>query len=239
MNMNKNNYRNPEGMSSLPQGKKQFLLEGLHIHGGLSNWQTDDVGGWSMTPVRLAEFIFKRVNIHSQDKVLETCGGVGADTAVLGSMGAQVTTYEPDETRYKMLLHNNRVATRSRCPEKLEVHNAVCDLKASKRCNVVYLDVPWGGPGFMDGAVKEMFLGDLELGQVPREVLKGRKRRVKIVFKLPPTYNSRELQSKAEAAGAQHNFAVSTEFIVPPPHPQSGKIPKIRWFVASFRKTLN
>ena len=225
-------------MSTLPWGKKKYLLEGLPIDGGLNNWKADDVGGWSMTPVRLAEFIFKRVNIRSQDKVLETCGGVGADTAVLCNLGAQVTTYEPDENRSKMILHNVYHSSRSK---KLEVRNAPCDLNSSRKANVVYLDVPWGGPEVTQGGgdIHKMFLGDLELGEVPHEVLKGRKRRVKIVFKLPPKYMWRELQRKAEAAGAENSFAVDAEYITPPPNETTGRVPNIRWFVVSFMKRLS
>lgn len=226
-------------MSTLPPGKKEFLLEGLSIRGGISNWQLDDIGGWSMTPVHLAEFIFKRVNICSRDKVLETCGGVGADTAVLSSLGASVTTYEPDENRYKMLEHNTRVATVGICSKQLEIHNSVCNLGSSKKCSIVYLDVPWGGPEVMKSRVLEkMFLGDLELGDIPGAILKDRQRRVKMIYKLPPNYAWEILEEKAKAAGVEHGFESTVEYIVPPPHARSGKIPKVRWLVVAFRKTL-
>ena len=211
----------------------------MKVHG---SWKSDKVGMYSMTPVNLAQWVFKKIGIGHSDAVLETCAGVGADTAVLCNLGARVMTYEPDQTRFRMLRNNLRISTTVNSQKYLTVlNNTTCDISWSSEANVVYLDVPWGGEDYKDTKVIEkMFLGAMELGEVAKAVLEDRRDDVKIVYKLPPQYDWRKLQDTCLRAGAGEDFNMETEYITPPPGPVrrdgSRKIPNIRWFVATFTR---
>lgn len=220
-------------------GKMKYLLGDLPVRG---SWKSDKVGMYSMTPVMLAQWIFRKLGVGHTDTVLETCAGVGADTAVLCNLGARVMTYEPDRTRFRMLRDNLRISTTSGMQKHMiSLNNEECDISWSSEANVVYLDVPWGGEDYKDAKVIEkMYLGDLELGDVAKAILDDRRNDVKIVYKLPPQYDWRKLQDTCLRAGAGEDFNIQTEYITPPPGPVrrdgSRKIPNIRWFVATFSR---
>lgn len=208
-------------------------------------WKTDKIGLYSMTPIHLSKWIFNKIGVKSGDKVLETCAGVGADTVILGRLGAQVISFEPDEERYRMATINianfvpdkrNVTVARTKC---------ILDKSLTNKCDVVFVDAPWGGKTYKKwNTINELFVGKWELGDIAWNLLDNRTRDLKLVYKLPPNYDYKTLLDTCLRAG-NDDFSIETMYLSPPAEqrpplrkggPPHTKIPNIRWLVVKYTK---
>uniref|UniRef100_A0A6C0KD38 Methyltransferase n=1 Tax=viral metagenome TaxID=1070528 RepID=A0A6C0KD38_9ZZZZ len=203
-------------------------------------WETDEIGLYSMTPIHLSKWLFNQIEVKPGDKVLETCAGVGADTVILARMEAQVVSFEPDAERYRMAQLNIKNFVPGKKSVTVIRTNCILDKSLTNKCDVVFVDAPWGGKSYKKWIrIKELFVGNWELGDIAWKLLEGRKRDLKLVYKLPPNYDYKTLLDTCLRAGSEE-FGMETCYLTPPsearPRMNGTKIPNIRWLVVKYIK---
>ena len=207
--------------------KTKYLLNGIECS-CKDKWQIDKVGLYSMTPGVLSNFIWKRLNIGKNDYIMETCGGVGGDTVVLTKLGANIVVFENDTTRYQMIKNNIGLVGNM---DQISVINADCNIDNYQYCNVLYMDVPWGGPGYKkNGIIDTLYLGDKEVSQFVMEFSKkSKKQDLLIVLKLPYNFNYIKLTETLK-----NKIKITSSEWIRPPSNKRGKVIGIGWYVAKI-----
>tara|TARA_B100001094_G_scaffold231441_1_gene226253 strand:- start:12 stop:1604 length:1593 start_codon:yes stop_codon:yes gene_type:complete len=155
-----------------------------------SNLQIDKVGKYSITRPQDAGNLHNAIVGYYQHlsggywptTVCDGTACVGGDTIQFAMYAQQVFAWETDPVRYGNLENNIRV---------YNLQNVVTQNLSFRMsqgtCDVLYLDPPWGGPGYdRTGARVELYLDSINIKQI---ILEVRDRFRMVAIKIPHNYN--------------------------------------------------
>jgi len=217
--------------------KLEYLLKGLTLYGPDTKWQIDKEGLYEMTPANLSIWIWRYLGVGPNDRILETCGGLGGDTIVLTQLGTSVITYEPDKTRYQMLKNNVYLGGLSENCNYINTRYSPL-VNPHTDCNILYMDPPWGGPGYKKSKViNELYLGFLKISDIVMNFSEQSNCIDQtIVLKLPFNYDIKNLQAIIQSRPWRFKV-IKTQWIRPPAN-RKGKVVGIGWFVAHIQRVI-
>ena len=157
------------------------------------NWsalQIDKVGKYSITRPQDASLLHNTIaGLYGQmtqgqwpTTICDGTACVGGDTIQFAMYAHQVFAWETDPVRYGNLVNN--IAAYNL---KNVVTQNLSFRMSTGTCDILYLDPPWGGPGYDRGADKvELFLDSINIKQI---VLEVRNRFNMVAIKIPHNYN--------------------------------------------------
>jgi hypothetical protein len=107
----------------------------------------------------------------------------GSDSIALALKFKHVNSIELDKTNYDVLKNNIGVYNL----KNIDIYNGnTIELIPKLTQDVIYIDAPWGGQNYKDYQKMELYLGNLQLGEVYNKFKKMTKL---FVFKIPKNYD--------------------------------------------------
>lgn len=180
---------------------------------------------------QVTEIYSRELGTSAPARILDTTANVGCDTIQFKRMypGAHVTAVEIDKRTATLLGRNMAKLARvvGRSPQALnppvETRHMDCleYLKAADcpRADLVYFDIPWGGPEYYRAPSMKLVLSGLPLGDTVGRTLA--KVSPLVVVKMPVNADVKEFQ---EAVGAHVSAAYSMYDVEKPKGNRKGKI---------------
>ena len=187
--------------------KRDWLFEnGLLKKDEIDKLLLDDVAVYSVCPEEQAKDICKLIaslpnlDNHRKPVITDACACVGGNTLAFMLCGSfsRVNAVEMDETRKSMLDHNVNVI-KNRSHTQVRVYGAdylklMCELQQ----DIVYIDPPWGGPGYKKHRNLQLSLGGKHLAEIISDLYRNsRKTGTKyVVFRAPLNLDVEDMTSR-------------------------------------------
>ena len=178
-------------------------------HVDLSKIQFSEVSLYSITPWKEANFISRTIlnfytELRGQKAIIKTkydrlpvitdaTSHVGGNTISFYLSGFhRVNAVEIDPNIYQMLKNNLQVyhlpVDNVRCSDYLEIYKEL-------QQDVVYIDVPWGGQGYLETPCLDLYLSNINIIDICFDIITNKMAPL-IVLKLPINYNLPQLINK-------------------------------------------
>lgn len=162
--------------ANVPIGtKREWLFQhGLLHKNEIDALMLDSVALYSVCPEQQATNICNSISsLPKLDKltkpvITDACACVGGNTLafVLCGLFSMVNAVEIDKTRKSMLDHNLSVI-KHRSPTPVRVYGIdYLKLMYEQQQDIVYIDPPWGGPGYQYKPKLQLFLGGKHLAEI-------------------------------------------------------------------------
>jgi 16S rRNA G966 N2-methylase RsmD len=170
----------------------------------IAQLQADAQALYSITPAqdantmsRLCANLPGMKNLGRKPVITDGCACVGGNVMsfALSGLYAQVNAVEFDESRAQMLEHNVSVIRgRAPCPVNV-VTGSYIALMHTLSQDIVFLDPPWGGPGYKDLDTVSLFLSDKHLADIVHDLHSHGQTRY-VVWKAPSNFAIDEMKEK-------------------------------------------
>lgn len=193
--------KRPKAAVTLTEGKLFQLWGSTFTKQERAAMQLDETAVFSVTDARTADRMTTYMLALSGgpfERVADGCACVGGNSLSFGRAlartGGRVLAIELDQTRHAMLQHNVRVANLGETVacvradfSRLVFEGPDDDLR---RCQVLFLDPPWGGPqvGSMPMDSVELEMGGRSLHDLVHRIARPDFAVQHVLFKLPPNY---------------------------------------------------
>jgi len=180
-------------------------VEGVEV----SELQLSEVSSYSTTPWREANSISRTIfNFYTDTReqkailkpmysrcpiITDAASNVGGNTISFHLAGfRQVNAVEIDPTICQMLKHNltvyNIPTEHVHCGDYLDVYKRL-------QQDVIYMDVPWGGPDYIKTQCLDLFLSNINIIDICFDIITNKMASL-VVLKLPINYNLPDLINK-------------------------------------------
>jgi len=145
------------------------------------NLKSDSEGMYSLSHKKDADELSKIIKDKYGDiKIMDGTSGIGGNSISFGKNFSNVISIEMNQIRFSMLLENlknNSVENKTFCGNFLDFLDMDFDL--------IFLDPPWGGPGYKNQKSVKIFINDKSLTEITKELKEKGKI---IIWKLPFNY---------------------------------------------------
>jgi len=147
-----------------------------------------NVSEYSVDRPEDAEYICKIMKSHLPKRkslvVTDATSNVGGGTIAFAKNFSKVNAVELEEVHCKAL-HNN--LKKYKLDKKVKIYcDSYLDMMDELKQDIIYFDPPWGGRDYKKKYFMDLFLGDMNMIDVIRQVKNKTKL---IVFKVPKNYN--------------------------------------------------
>ena len=170
----------------------------------IAKLQADEEALYSITPAQDANTMSRLCanlpglkNLGRKPVITDGCACVGGNVMsfALSGLYAQVNAVEFDESRVQMLEHNvSVIGDRAPCLVNI-LTGSYIDLMHTLSQDIVFLDPPWGGPGYKDEQTVSLSLGGKHLADIVHDLHSDRKTRY-VVWKAPRNFAIDEMEEK-------------------------------------------
>lgn len=159
------------------------------------NFFYDDVGLYSISIVRDAKattqfFVGEMYKLKKHTKtmtIMDGTGGLGGNAISFCFAFKNVSVFEIDQDRFKMLQKNMS----NYKFDNFSLYNKNCLNYFNPKIDIYFFDPPWGGPEYKNEEKLRLKLGDKTLLEIVEDIRKIRKDTF-ISFKLPFNYDLTE-----------------------------------------------
>lgn len=146
---------------------------------------------------KITEIVSKFLKVHNKtpgkSTITECCSNVGGDTISFAQKFHKVNAVELNNDEYKNLLNNIKVY---KLLDKVNViNNDYTKVMKQLKQDVIYLDPPWGGPGYSKLNTIDMYLSNKNVVDIIYELLLGEYTNF-VIMKGPNNYNVNKLINK-------------------------------------------
>jgi len=157
---------------------------------------------------RLLQKMISVIGSPQYKSIVDLTGNVGGDTILFGLNFERVLSIELQNNNFDALRHNIEI---------YGLHNVKVILGDSTdifnwKTEIVYIDPPWGGPGYKTKENIDVFLGEQRLDEYLIYLLAQSWRPDYIFLKLPKNYNFNRIINIP--VKAHHRFAIRNFFLV-------------------------
>lgn len=142
------------------------------------------------TANKISKYISK--NLPSVETITDATACIGGNTYSFSGFFKNIIGIEIDPLRFSYLCHNLRI---------LEVKNAIVyngnmlDICKYLKQDLIFIDPPWGGPNYKSKLFIELYLSNMELSSVCRQISKYTKY---IAIKVPVNFNIHAFNEKTK-----------------------------------------
>jgi len=138
--------------------------------------------------------------------ITDLTGNVGGDTILFGLNFGKVHSIEMNKENFDVLRHNVGVYDLP----NVELHHGDSTKLFNWYTDVLYIDPPWGGPGYKDSKELDLFLGDVRVDLFLEKVLQRETSPKWVFMKLPRNYNFARLKDllEKELIHKLHKFTI-------------------------------
>ena len=194
---------------TIPPKYRWVFQNGYLRESEIKQLQTDDTGLFSITPAkdanRMSALCANLPGIQDLGRkpvITDGCACVGGNVLsfALSGLFAEVNAVELDAARARMLEHNVAVIRdRVQIPVNI-LTGSYTDLMQTLRQDIVFLDPPWGGPGYKTQKSVNLFLGDSHLADVIHNVFSNTET-IYVVWKAPTNFDEVEMSTRTKELG--------------------------------------
>jgi len=153
----------------------------------INKLKISDNSSYSMTKPKQATEVSKIIKQYINNKhakITECCSNVGGNTISFAKYFDHVYAVEMDKTTYDNLLNNIKIYGLNNVTT---LNKNYLDVWKTIKSDVVFLDPPWGGYGYMKNPVVDLFLSDINIIDIIEDLMNmGTK---VVVLKGPINYN--------------------------------------------------
>jgi hypothetical protein len=167
--------------------------------------QVTPEGEYSMTKrgdsIRIIEKMKEVIGTLDDKHITDLTGNVGGDTIMFGLHFNKVDSIEYNLDNFNALKNNVDVYNL----KNVNLHFGDSTIVYTWNTDVLYIDPPWGGPGYKTHTNLDLFLGETRLDMFIKEILEQEWCPTCIFLKLPKNYNFKRLQFKGVI---RHKFVI-------------------------------
>lgn len=121
----------------------------------------------------------------SNKTITDLTGNVGGDTILFGLNFKEVHSIEIDPENFAALKNNVEIFGL----KNVKLHHGDSTKLFNWKTDIVYIDAPWGGPDYKSKSNLDLFVGDVRVDLLVKDILARENRPDYIFLKVPRNYN--------------------------------------------------
>jgi len=178
--------------------KKKYLL-----HGGLTRYnshekklfQLDTEGLFSITSAKISEELIRIISQLFRDNediiITDATASVGGNTIpfILSNRFSHVNGIEINKERFDML-NDNILIKKKYINGTYQLYNcSYLDIKYNLCQDLIFMDPPWGGPEYYKQNKIKLFLDNINIGEITKNLFKHLDKLKYIIIKTPKNFD--------------------------------------------------